>query len=494
MTPRRAAIGPALAVLAVLALSGRAAAEAAALEPYQMVRSLQLVQDTIASGDDAALPMQRKLLELIDQRYRKAKSHDFVDQRNYQAMLVYAMSGGNPATIDSMLAKLHLSETDRALGTGILGYLRGDAMTARNALALVDPLKQPPELGAFLALVKGSVAAADDPVLAQRMFDVARLLSPGTLVEEAALRRSIALASESRDVPHFLLSCSQYVRRYLQSPYASQFADALVTGVVALRDTIDLAGVDDIIEGMDPERQKVVYLRLARRAAIDGQRDLAQYASAKAEAVKIEGAEPGADPRALLYTSLATITSDNVDQVLATLKGIDRSRLSVSDRQLLAAAEAIAAEVTAAPGGPAEAGPKPVQEQINAAVTEPVTEDLPEAEPLDTPAADALPTAHDATSPARAGAPRVVYGAAPAVEASPAVSEGAAAAPPAAETAAETDSATGISVNAPHEAEAPIAETASDSPADANDPTGRLVVDAHKKLEEIDRLLKDAAQ
>ena len=48
MTPRRAVIGPVLAVLAVLALSGRAAAEAAALEPYQMVRSLQLVQDAIA--------------------------------------------------------------------------------------------------------------------------------------------------------------------------------------------------------------------------------------------------------------------------------------------------------------------------------------------------------------------------------------------------------------------------------------------------------------
>ena len=51
-------------------------------------------------------------------------------------MLVYAMSGGNPATIDSMLAKLHLGETDRALGIGILGYLRGDADDrARRACA-----------------------------------------------------------------------------------------------------------------------------------------------------------------------------------------------------------------------------------------------------------------------------------------------------------------------------------------------------------------------
>jgi chemotaxis protein MotC len=489
MTRRRVGHGPALAAIAALALSGRAIAEPVMLEPYQMVRSLQLVQDTIAAGDHAALPMQRKLLELIDQRFRQAKSHDFVDGRNYQAMLVYAMSGGNPATIDSMLAKLHLSETDRALGTGILGYLRGDAMIARDALAPVDPLMQPPELGAFLALVKGSVAAADDPLLAQRMFDVARLLSPGTLVEEAALRRSIALASESKDVTHFLVPCSQYVRRYLHSPYASQFADALVTGVVALRETIDMAAVDDVIAAMDPDRQKVTYLRLARRAAIDGHQDLAQYASAKAEAVKIEGAESGTDPRALLYSSIATITSDNVDQIIARLKGIDRSRLSESDRQLLAAAQAIAAEVTAVPAAPAEVTVKPAQRQINAAVTEPATEDLPEAEPLDMPTADA-PQRVDAGT----GAPRVVYGAAPPAAATPAPSEAAPSAPPAADAAAvEADRGRGRAVEAVDEAAAPGA-TASNATVEADDPTGQMVTDARKKLEEIDKLLKDAAQ
>ena len=62
-----------LVALASLALAGPApAAGDSDLEPYQMVRSLQLVQDRIASGDDAALPMQRKLLEMIDQRLRHA--------------------------------------------------------------------------------------------------------------------------------------------------------------------------------------------------------------------------------------------------------------------------------------------------------------------------------------------------------------------------------------------------------------------------------------
>ena len=276
----------------------------------------------------------------------------------------------------------------------------------------------------------------------------------------------------------------------LQSPYASQFADALVTGVVALRETIDMAAVDDIIAGMDPERQKVIYLRLARRAAIDGRQDLAQYASAKAEAVKIEGSEPGADPRALLYSSIATITSDNVDQTLAKLKGIDRSRLSESDLQLLAAAEAIAAEVTAVPAAPVEAAVKPAQEQIDAAAAEPATEDLPEAEPLDAPAEDApQPAAQDAPPPAATGAPRVVYGAAPAAEAPPAVSEAAPAAPPAAAPATRSGNR-----HRRRSRSAPPAATASDTPVDANDLTGQMVADTRKKLEEIDKLLKDTAQ
>src|SRR5262249_20855261 len=144
----------------------------------------------------------------------------------------------------------------------------------------------------------------------------------------------------------------------LLSPYASQFADAFVAAVVALHKTIDLAQVDDVISEMDPERQKVIYLRLARRAAIDGYPELSEFASGKAEAVKLDGAGSTSDPRALLYASLANLTSDTVDQILPKLKTIDPSRLSENDRKLLEAAQAIAAEVTAIPPTPEQPAPK----------------------------------------------------------------------------------------------------------------------------------------
>jgi chemotaxis protein MotC len=395
------------------------------------------------------------------------------------------MSGGNPATMDSLLVKLHLEETDRSLGTGILSYLRGDVATARAALDPVDPLKLTPELGAFFALVKGSVITSQDPKEAVKMFDEARLLSPGSLVEEAALRRTMGLAPRGLEANRFVSAAGQYVRRYLRSPYASQFADALVGGIVTLNQTIDLDELDTVIEGMDPEQRKVVYLRLARRAAIDGIPGLAEYASNKADAVEVDGADPSADPRGQLYSSLAVITSETVDQVLPKLRAIDRSHLSESDRKLLDAAMAIATEVTARPVAPVEVQTPPAQpEEGEKAAAAPAEDGLPEAEPLDAPEAAAPHGAEGAS--AHAAQPQAES---PATEAHPASKAGAEHAP----TEAQTAEATADPHAAGADAAASSIETAAGGPVES-DPTSAIVEDARKKLDEIDTLLKDAVQ
>ncbi|MGB6119113.1 MAG: chemotaxis protein, partial [Mesorhizobium sp.] len=162
-----------------------------ALEPYQMVRSMQLIQDRVANGDHAAMPMQHRLLGMIDRRLREAEPSEFEDRRNLEALFVYAMSGGNPTTLDVVLSRLRPgTQQDAALARAIGFYLRGDVGNSINALKEIDPKIYPLESGPFIALVKGSVMVADRPDLAADLFDYARLQSPGTLVEEAALRRS----------------------------------------------------------------------------------------------------------------------------------------------------------------------------------------------------------------------------------------------------------------------------------------------------------------
>lgn len=346
------------ASMVVASANGLWAEEGDRLQPYQMVRSLELVQDRIASGDHAAMPMQRKLLEMIDARFAANDDTRFENELNRHALLVYAMSGGNPTTVESALARLGADDPVSRLGNGILAYIKGEPMAARSALGGIDPTSYTPDIGAYLALIKGSIYSGDEPEIAVALLDRARLLSPGTLVEEAALRRTIAIAATLGDTRRFLRASEQYVRGYLRSPYASQFADAFVEGVVVLYAAIDFSAVKEIAALMQPEQEKVIFLRIARRAAIDGMIELSAFASARAEG-DID------DPRAVLYSSLASVTSETVTQVLGDLSKIDRSQLSESDQRLLDAASAVAREMTAAPDGmpaiAATAAPPPVR-------------------------------------------------------------------------------------------------------------------------------------
>lgn len=316
------------------------------LQPYQMVRSLQLVQDRIADGDHAALPMQRKLLEMVDTRFKASTSEEFDDKRNVQALMIYAMSGGNPSTVLDSLSRLELDDDDKTAGTGVLAYLTGNVAQAREVMAQVDPEAEPQELAAFLALVKGSVLASERPAESIALLDRARLLAPGTLVEEAALRRTVALTVTEGDAAKFASTAEQYARRFLRSPYATQFAEAFVAGVVELRKSVDLKAIEQAIDWMNHEQAKAIYLRLARQAAIDGDARILEFASRKARELGLSGSD-GQDARGELYASINSVTSETVEQTLERLRALDANQLSGRDRALLEAAKAIASEVVA---------------------------------------------------------------------------------------------------------------------------------------------------
>lgn len=340
------AIAPAaLLALAMLAAPAHAQPTPEKLEPFQMVRSLQLVQDRIADGDHAALPMQRKMLELIDSRFAHSAPKEYEDHRNFRALMIYAMSGGNPATVDKVVSRLILEDKDARLSAGLLEYVRGESGRAVAALREIDPHAAPADIAPSLALVKGTLFSSIDPKMSLEFLDFARLAGPGTLVEEAALRRSLALAVETGDGGRFLRLSEQYVRRFLRSPYASQFADSFVAGIARLYDTIDLDRIAAIIGGMNAEQSKVIYLRIARQAAIDRFDALAAFADKGLE-TSVAGDD---DPRAALYSALALVASEKVGLMRKRLDAIDPSHLSESDRTLLDAAKAIVEEVTAQP-------------------------------------------------------------------------------------------------------------------------------------------------
>lgn len=320
-----------------------------ALEPYKLVRSLQFVQDAVVKGDHSAMEMQRFLLGVIESRLRSADQRVFDDPRNVDAALIYAMSGGNPETLDLLAVRDKFGNFDNEVVTVLRAYLNGRAAKTKSSLIEVVEVYKNSEIGPYLTLMAANVlAATNDATDALELFDWARLSAPGTLVEEAALRRSLFVAARKNLVDEALRYAQLYARRFINSPYAGQYADLLVDLVVINYGKVGDDRLDEILSFMDRPRKREVYLRIARKAVISGLRDLAVFASGEAEALAGPGDKA---PQALadLYAGMARIPTDGVDGVLAGLNAVPERQLSGRDRALRAAAQIIATEVLRKP-------------------------------------------------------------------------------------------------------------------------------------------------
>lgn len=345
---RKLLLGAAVVVMmpAVVAV---AADDMEDLPPYKLIRSLQFVQDSVVLGDHSAIEMQRFMLTTIDERLRSADPSIFDDPRNVDAAFVYAMSGGNPETLEILANRDIDGHFDSRISDALRIYLNGKgSLTAKNLEAALPEYKNS-KIGPYLALVSGNAIARKDPADALRHYDWARLTAPGTIVEEAALRRSIFLAAQSDDMgQRGMRYASSYARRFLHSPYASQFADLFVDLTVRNFEQIPEDDVLQILSFMDKPRQRAVYLRMARKAAIGGMQRLAKLAAERATALSDEG-DAGPKVLADLYSGLADVPSADVAAVMQSIAAIPPEKLSARDRALQAAAKAVAEQVLKQP-------------------------------------------------------------------------------------------------------------------------------------------------
>lgn len=322
--------------------------------PYAMLRSLQFVQDSVAMGDHSATEMQRFLLQTIDERLKSAPSAVFKDPRNVDAALVYAMSGGNPATLELLVARDVDGNFDSRVADILRKYLSGKGTLVAQSISAMVPEYRGTRIGAYLALIGGNVTIPRDPVAALGFYDIARLEAPGTIVEEAALRRSLAIAVEDGDAGRGVDYAQRYARRFLHSPYASQFADLLVSLVVKRADSISEETIQETFALMDAERQKEAYLRLSRLSAISGRDSLARMAALKAKALTPTMPDQP-QGQANLYESLSNIGTPDVVSAIETIGKIPEDQLSERDRALRDAARTIAEQVVRRPSLPSEA-------------------------------------------------------------------------------------------------------------------------------------------
>lgn len=151
------------------------------LAPYKMLRSLQFVQDSVVLGDHSAEEMQRFMLSTIDDRLRSADRSVFDDVRNVDAALVYTMSGGNPDTLEFLMARDVDGHFDNRVADVLRKYLSGKGLLIVKTLADTAKEYRDKKIGPYLSLVAANVMSAKDPKAALKLYDWARLTSPGRL-------------------------------------------------------------------------------------------------------------------------------------------------------------------------------------------------------------------------------------------------------------------------------------------------------------------------
>lgn len=352
--------------LCLPSLSHARADDTMAPPPYKSIRALRRLQEKVAHGSAAAHTAQPALLASMAAEYLDADPMVWRDARNARAAIIYLFSGGKPAVVRTILSRSTMPrEIDRLL-KGALAYAEGQDQIARDLLEPIDPRSVPAVVGGPLALVEATLFAGSDPKKAAHFLDTARLLVPGSLVEEAALRRQITLETDPAALSKFVALSRQYLHRFQSSIYAQNFKQHLAAAAVRIGAQGDVALIgrlDPIMEELPHEEQRALFLGIARAAITQGHMEAARYAAERAATIATDSARDSA--RAQLYLDAAAIVSDDVVKGIAALEAADGARLSPEDADLRDAALAVARAVQAPVADPADGvtAPLPAGEQ-----------------------------------------------------------------------------------------------------------------------------------
>lgn len=317
--------------------------------PYELVRTLQRVQDRIALGSTQAHHAQRKLLHHIADRFRSVDPVAWREPRNVRALAIFLLSGGNPKVGRRIYAGGIAEESNRKLIKATLAYAEGRKSAATKLLSAIEPMALPASLGGHVALVKSALYHKTSPKKSMAYLDMARLLMPGTLIEEASLRRGIVAAGDDGNLERFEHLAAQYLKRFSSSVYNADF-DAKFAQYLVKLSFLEVAARQSRFENMvvvlKPARLRRLYLSLARNAVVAGQINHASFAASRANSLSLpmsKGLE-----RARAYEAVAIVTKDP-NAAMNRLNQVDLTKLTEPDRQIVSAALAVSQELLRVP-------------------------------------------------------------------------------------------------------------------------------------------------
>ena len=334
-----------IALLLAIGHAAHAQPPAEIEEPVKLVRTLQLLQDQIAHGTIDSDDARRALIGRIGERLLAADPETWRDNRNVDAALLYVLSGGNPA----VLAKLPSAGDDALRAnfiSAVTAYATGSPEEAEKLWAPIDLHTLPLGLVGPSALAKATLLMNDDPKQAMHFVDIARLESPGTLIEEAAVRRGIEIAAKLGDAERFEFFASRYATRFPRSMYAEAFRhrfSAFYLEIASLESAQTPPKLETILAPLANDDRREIFLEIARLAIVAGKVALGKSAAEDAIALSIDGTIEM--QRANFYRAAALAIGEDPEAGRAALIDAAAGDLPEADQKLLAAVNRVMDEI-----------------------------------------------------------------------------------------------------------------------------------------------------
>ena len=345
MRPWRLAL--ALGLLAAPAFageSGKKDAPAAApivgpATPFSdMMLDVQRLQARMAKGDKKAYADSRARMRAIGEAIASAEPEAFKVKAEREAVIVYLLSGGQPRDIAKIVERNAFPAPERDLLRGAAGYTGGREADA-EALLAYDPKAQSLRLASQLSYAQSVLLTSKNAEKALQLLDLARLLAPGTLIEEAALRREILLVGDLRDPGRVAFLARQYVERFGGSLYAADFVRTLAATAIRFdlcATLADLAKFSALLALTSPEQTRAFLLTVSRASLLRGRFDVAATAAEDGLTSAAAGSPDSA--RARLYALLSRFPGMAAETAKSAFASFAPDELSPADRDLLAAA------------------------------------------------------------------------------------------------------------------------------------------------------------
>jgi len=307
---------------------------------HELVRAFNNEQNRLAFGEADGLAAIKAAMSQVKVWLKTATADSWKDQRDRNALVVFLLGGGSIAGAGRSIENAKLDDAQRASISAAIAYSEG-RIEAAEYLQKIDPLKVEPILGAHVALAQATLLIERDYKTSFALLGLPSLLLPGSLIEEASLRRRILLVAARPEVGSLVQTVQHYMRRFGLSVYRESLVTALSNALLEreFRELQEVVAVVAALSQLPAENSASILLRLAESQAAQGRLQFVQNFAEPVVAAAAEGSRDRA--RANLYNALGGLLADPPRTTLTILDQLEREKFNPSEEVLLEAAKEV---------------------------------------------------------------------------------------------------------------------------------------------------------